>query len=198
MLIPIFPLNGAVLFPKTNLPLNIFEKRYIEMIDYALTKKRLLGMIQSKKDGNIFRIGCLGKITSFNETNDGKYLINLEGLNRFIVKNEVDKKYTFRILEVKILEDKIQKKNNLKNSLKNKILCSYKKYINEKKINIDHNELNNIKIEQLVKFITMVSPFDSIDKQMLLEISDIEEFCEKLLSIIEIDIVNLGKKKTFN
>ena len=75
MHIPIFPLNGAVLFPKTNLPLNIFEDRYIAMVDYALPKNRLIGMIQSKNNGELFNIGCLGKIVGFNETNDWRYLI---------------------------------------------------------------------------------------------------------------------------
>ena len=83
---PIFPLNGAVLFPKTNLPLNIFEDRYIAMVDHALSKDRLIGMIQSKNNGDLFNIGCLGKIISFNETNDGRYLINLKGISCFILK----------------------------------------------------------------------------------------------------------------
>ena len=198
MLIPIFPLNGAILFPKTNLPLNIFEKRYIEMVDYALSKKRLIGMIQSKKDGNIFELGCLGKITSFNETNDGRYLINLEGINRFVVKKEPEKNYAFRIVEVKIVQNHIQKNHKFINSLKTKIINAYKTYIGERKIDIDLKELESIETEQLAKFIAMVSPFDDVDKQMLLEILDIKEFCEKLLSIIEIDTAYLDKKKVFN
>jgi len=198
MQIPIFPLNGAILFPKTNLPLNIFEKRYIEMVDYALSNKRFIGMIQSKKNGEIFKLGCLGKITSFNETNDKRYLINLEGLNRFIFKKEAEKIYSFRIVEVEILQNTNKKNYILKDSLKNKILNSYKNYIKQKKINIDLRELENIKIEQLAKFIAMVSPFDDVDKQMLLEILDIKEFCEKLLTLIEINTAYLDKNKIIN
>ena len=82
----IFPLNGAILFPNTNLPLNIFEDRYIKMVDYALSHSRLIGMIQTKKNNDFFSVGCLGKITNFTETSDGRYQINLEGLNRFKVK----------------------------------------------------------------------------------------------------------------
>ena len=78
MQIPIFPLNGAVLYPETNLPLNIFEDRYIDMVDFALSNKRLIGMIQTDEKGKLFKVGCIGKITSFNETKDGRYLINLE------------------------------------------------------------------------------------------------------------------------
>ena len=86
---PIFPLNGAILFPKTNLPLNIFEKRYIAMVDYALANKRQIGMIQTRENGELFEIGCLGKINSFNETADGRYLISLEGINCFRINKEL-------------------------------------------------------------------------------------------------------------
>ena len=198
MHIPIFPLNGAVLFPKTNLPLNIFEDRYIAMVDYALSKDRLIGMIQLKNTGKLFNIGCLGKITGFNETNDGRYLINLEGINCFVLKKELTKQYNFRIVEAMILENNTKKNHKLKGELKNKILDSYKRYIKEKNININLSEIINIKTEQLAKFIAMISPFDIIDKQMLLEITEIEVFCEKLLSILEIEIANLNKEKIFN
>ena len=77
---PVFPLNGAILFPETNLPLNIFEQRYIQMVDYALANNRTIGMIQNKDNNEFFKVGCLGKITSFNETDDGRYQINLKGL----------------------------------------------------------------------------------------------------------------------
>ena len=198
MHIPIFPLNGAVLFPKTNLPLNIFEDRYIAMVDYALSKDRLIGMIQSKNTGELFNIGCLGKIISFNETNNGRYLINLQGISCFVLKKELIKQYSFRIVDAMILKNNTKKNYKLKSELKNKILDNYKRYIKEKNININLSEIINIKTEQLAKFIAMVSPFDNIDKQMLLEITEIEVFCEKLLSILKIEIANFNQKKTFN
>ena len=198
MHIPIFPLNGAVLFPKTNLPLNIFEDRYIAMVDYALSNDRLIGMIQSKNTGELFNIGCLGKIIGFNETNDGRYLINLKGISCFVLKKELIKQYNFRIVDIIILKNNTKQNYKLKSELKNKILDSYKRYIKEKNININLSEIINIKTEQLAKFIAMVSPFDDIDKQMLLEITETEEFCKKLLSILEIEIANLNKEKTYN
>ena len=198
MHIPIFPLNGAVFFPKTNLPLNIFEDRYIAMVDYALSKDRLIGMIQSKNTGELFNIGCLGKIISFNETNDGRYLINLEGISCFVLKKELTKQYNFRIVEAMILENNSKKNYKLKGELKNKILDSYKRYIKEKNIKINLREIINIKTEQLAKFIAMVSPFDDIDKQMLLETMETKAFCEKLLSILEIEIANLNQEKILN
>ena len=97
-----------------------------------------------------------------------------------------------------ILENYSKKNYKLKGELKNKILDSYNRYIKEKNININLTEIINIKTEQLAKFIAMISPFDIIDKQMLLEITEIEVFCEKLLSILEIEIANLNKEKIFN
>ena len=102
---PIFPLNGVVLFPKTTLPLNIFEKRYIAMVDYALANNRLIGMIQTKDDGNLFNIGCLGKIITFNETSDGRYLISLEGLNCYEIIKELPKENLFRQVDANIIEN---------------------------------------------------------------------------------------------
>ena len=104
MEIPIFPLNGAVLFPGTSLPLNIFEKRYIEMVDYALSKERYIGMIQSDKKNKLYNIGCIGKIHSFSETTDGRYLISLQGTNCFKIKKELEKKYKFRLVEAEKLD----------------------------------------------------------------------------------------------
>ena len=101
MEIPIFPLNGAVLFPGTSLPLNIFEKRYIEMVDYALSKERCIGMIQSDEKDELYNIGCIGKIHSFSETTDGRYLISLQGTNCFKVKKELKKNISLGWLKLK-------------------------------------------------------------------------------------------------
>ena len=122
MEIPIFPLNGAVLFPGTSLPLNIFEKRYIEMVDYALSNDRFIGMIQSDEKNKLYNIGCIGKIHSFSETTDGRYLISLQGTNCFKVKKELEKKYKFRLVEAEMLdfeEDKNIINENQKNNLYN-------------------------------------------------------------------------------
>ena len=88
--IPIFPLSGALLLPSGNLPLNIFEPKYISMVNYALKKDKLIGMIQprAKSSGKFFNVGCVGKITVYNETDDNRYIINLEGLSKFQIKND--------------------------------------------------------------------------------------------------------------
>ena len=94
--VPIFPLNGVILFPKTNLPLNIFEKRYLKMVDYSLRNNKLIGMIQTRVGDELYSIGCIGKINSFNETEDGRYLISLVGQSFFKVIKEYKIKWTTR------------------------------------------------------------------------------------------------------
>tara|TARA_Y100000590_G_C15553080_1_gene951685 strand:+ start:300 stop:893 length:594 start_codon:yes stop_codon:yes gene_type:complete len=194
---PIFPLNGAILFPKTNLPLNIFEERYISMVDYALSNKRLIGMIQLKKNGDLFNVGCLGKITSFNETKDGRYLINLEGTSRFNVNKELNKKYLFRVIDASVIKEE-DNKNNLTTRLKDLLLKKYQDYLTVKKINIDLSEIKNIETDQLVKFIIMISPFDNLEKQMLLEVHDEIDLYNKLCSILDIEIKNLDQNQMLN
>ena len=127
MELPIFPLNGAVLFPETSLPLNIFEKRYIDMVDYSLAREREIGMIQTMNNGDLYKIGCIGKIHSFNETNDGRYLISLQGLNCFEVVKEIYVDYSFRIVRANVIKGVNKEDNKLDNDKKSNILKKYKK-----------------------------------------------------------------------
>ena len=199
MEIPIFPLNGAVLFPGTSLPLNIFEKRYIEMVDYALSKERCIGMIQSDEKNNLYNIGCIGKIHSFSETSDGRYLISLQGTNCFKVKNELEKKHEFRLIEAETL-DFDENKNFINEKQKNNLLEQYSQYIKVKKINLNLEEIKNIDFNQIVKFIAMISPFSNIEKQALLETKNLSDFYNKLKSILDLEIVedNNNNNKTIN
>ena len=198
MELPIFPLNGAVLFPETSLPLNIFEKRYIDMVDYSLAREREIGMIQTMNNGDLCKIGCIGKIHSFNETNDGRYLISLQGLNCFEVVKEIDVDYSFRIVRANVIKGINREDDKLDNDKKLNILKKYKKYISFKKINIDLTEIDGIEIYQLMKFIAMISPFKDIEKQALLETDNVEDFYYKLLSIIDFDIASELGSKTLN
>ena len=197
MEIPIFPLNGAVLYPGTSLPLNIFEKRYIEMVDYALSKERCIGMIQSDNQKKLYNIGCIGKIHSFSETTDGRYLIGLQGINCFKLKKELEKKYKFRVIEAEILD--FNEDGNLKNEEeKNDLLEKYSKYIKVKEINLNLKEIQNIDFNQIIKFIAMISPFSDIEKQALLETKNLNDFYKKLQSILELEIVEDNNNKTIN
>ena len=198
MEVPIFPLNGAVLFPGTSLPLNIFEKRYIEMVDYALSKQKCIGMIQSDEKNNLYNIGCIGKIHSFSETTDGRYLISLQGTNCFKVKRELEKKHNFRLIEAEIL-DFNEDNDFINEKQKNSLLEKYSQYIKVKKININLEEIQNIDFNQIIKFIAMISPFSDIEKQALLETKNLNDFNKKLQSILELEIVeNNNNNKTIN
>lgn len=186
---PVFPLNGAILFPGTNLPLNIFEKRYIEMVDYAFKRDRLIGMIQTNNNKKFFNIGCLGKITSFTETADGRYQINLEGLNRYKITKIVNNKYNFITVNGDVINynnDLI--KNNI--SLNKKILLNFNNFIKIKKINFNISELSNLDTLSLVKIICVISPLDYLIKQMMLEFNNIDELSNNLLSVLEVEINN--------
>ena len=175
------------MFPKTNLPLNIFEERYIDMIDYALSSNRLIGMIQHKNNNELYDIGCYGKITIFNETPDNKYLINLEGLNCFKIIKEIKSTKKFRVCEAVIIDNL---NNNLKEEFKPKILNSFKKYNQIKNINLNLDEVSQLNLLELLKLIVMVSPFDVSVKQMLLEIKSNKEFYENVLSTLEIELAS--------
>ncbi len=194
---PVFPLNGAILFPNTNLPLNIFEDRYIDMVDYALSHNRLIGMIQTKKNKELYTIGCLGKITNFTETSDGKYQINLEGLNRFKVMKILDKKHKFIIIEGKELDYNSNFKKQT-SELSTKLLSNFKNYLNIKKIEFNTSEFESLDALNLAKIICVISPLDHLTKQMLLEFDGSDELCENLISVLEIEINNFGKSSKIN
>jgi len=185
MKIPIFPLNGAIMFPKTNLPLNIFEERYIDMVDYSLSTNRLIGMTQFKENSALYNIGCYGKITIFNETPDKKYLINLEGVNCFKIIKENKTTHKFRVCEIEIIDS--FGSNELKESQKTIILNSLTKYNELKNINLSLDKVSELKIVDLLKLIVMISPFDVKVKQMFLELKTNKELYNSVLSALEIE-----------
>ncbi len=197
MELPIFPLNGAVLFPGTSLPLNIFEQRYLDMVNYSLARERFIGMIQTNDNDELYSIGCVGKIHSFNETNDGRYLISLQGVNCFKVINELEPSFAFRLVDAEIIENYDDKNNFIENQKVN-LLNKYKEYIKIKNINLSVQEIEGIEMVQLIKFIAMVSPFNNIDKQALLEAKSSVEFYNKLKSIIELEIAGNFQNNTLN
>ncbi len=195
--LPIFPLNGAVLFPGTSLPLNIFESRYIEMVNYSLARDRYIGMIQENKNNSLYNVGCVGKIHSFNETNDGRYLISLHGDRCFKVIKELNLNFNFRIVNAEILN--IDEKIDLLNEKhKLNLLEKYQNYIKIKNINLNLEEINEIEVSQIVKFIAMVSPFKNEDKQVLLETQNLLEFYNKLISILELELAGDFSNTTIN
>ena len=197
MQFPVFPLNGAILFPNTNLPLNIFEERYIDMVDYALSNNRFIGMIQSKENNEFFSIGCLGKINNFTELQDGRYQINLEGINRFKINKVIKNGYKF----VTVDGEDLSYNSNFKkkpNSLGQKLFSNFKTYLAVKDIKFNTAEFENLDVLSLARIICVISPFDYLTKQMLLEFNNSDDFCENLISVLEIEIKNLGANAKIN
>ncbi len=196
MKIPVFPLNGALMFPKTNLPLNIFEEKYIDMIDYSLSNNRIIGMVQHKPNNELYNIGCYGKITVFNETPDKKYLINLEGINCFKIIRELRTDHKFRICEIEIFDD--YNNNTLEDISKLKILESFEKYSRLKNLKIGFNEISALNTVDLLKLIVMISPFDIEVKQMLLELRSNKDLYEKVISTLEIETITSKTSNSIN
>jgi hypothetical protein len=196
MKIPIFPLSGAILFPKTNLPLNIFEERYVDMVDYSLSSNRFIGMIQQKENNELYNVGCYGKITVFNEMPDKRYIINLEGISCFKIIKEIDTGFKFRICEIKIFNNFFS--SNLQDGLKSKLLDSFKKYNKVKNINLNLNDVSKLNIVDLLKFIVMVSPFEVSVKQMFLELKSNKELYKNILSTLEIELASNQESSSIN
>ncbi len=184
------------MFPGTNLPLNIFEERYVDMINYALGRDRHVGMIQQKKNNKLYNIGCYGKITVFNETADKRYLINLEGINCFKILKEVETSYKFRICEIETFNN--YNNDNLEDNLKIKLLEIYNEYNELKKINLSLDEISKLNIIDLLKLIVMVSPFDVNAKQMFLELKSNKDLYDNVLSMLEIELASCYQTTSIN
>ena len=197
LIIPIFPLNGEIFFPNTNLPLNIFETRYIEMIDYALSNQKKIGIIQIKDNNNFYSVGCVGKINFYNETKNGKYIINLTGLNYFTLGKEIISKNKFKIHETTIISSKKNNSVILNETKYKKLVELYLKYIEINKIKIDISFINQVEKSLSIKFIAISSTFTIPEKQMLLETFDINKLMENIIILLEF-YLKRGESKSIN
>ena len=176
--ISVFPLDNFIIFPKTTVPLNIFEPRYIDMINDSMKSNKLIGMIQPKKtieETNtpiLHKIGCLGKITSFKETDDGRYLIELKGLIRFEVIKEIETSKKYREYEVdfnRFNHDLNHKKEQLKFSDLEVIFKDLKTLFEKRGFIINWKELEKQSLDEIINALAMASPFTLEEKQILLE-----------------------------
>ena len=201
--IAIFPLSSAVFFPRTVLPLNIFEDRYIRMINDCMKGERLFGMVQPKnrKDNSpeVYQIGCLGKIISFNETVDKRFVINLSGIIRFRIKNELDSDNLYRKFNVdysEFLNDLEEEKNQIPGFNRSSLLNKVKNYFQTIRYPIDNNELKKLNLEQLVSTVCMISPFSVAEKQKLIETIKIEDKVQVIDEIIEFNLFKNQETET--
>ena len=191
--IPVFPLSNFIIFPKTTVPLNIFEPRYIEMVDDSMKNSRMIGMVQPKKKSNnsnpeLYNIGCLGKITSFNESEDGRYLIILNGLSRFKIIDEIENNKLYRECNVSFNEfknDINSNKEEIKFSDLELIFKNLKNLFQKKGYIINWKELEKQDLNQTINTLAMASPFSLEEKQALLETQNLISRKFKLEEIIK-------------
>ena len=191
--IPVFPLSNFIIFPKTSVPLNIFEPRYIDMINDSMKSNKMIGMIQPKnskiepKIPILHDVGCLGKITSFTEADDGRFLIELKGLIRFEAIKEIKSDKKYRILEVnykKFFEDLNNKQEDLKFSDLELIFKNLKSLFEKKGFIINWKALEKQSLDETINALAMASPFSLEEKQVLLEAKNLSVRKNKIAEIL--------------
>ena len=193
-IIPIFPLSNFIIFPRTTVPLNIFEPRYIDMINDSMKSNKLIGMLQPKSNVNLnsvptlHDVGCLGKITSFSETEDGRFLIEIKGLIRFEKIKEIETEKKYRSLEVKYenFYDDIDKENeDLRFSDLELIFKNLKSLFERKGFIINWKALEKQSLDEIINALAMASPFSLEEKQVLLETKTLNERKNKISQILK-------------
>ena len=191
--IPVFPLSNFIIFPKTTVPLNIFEPRYIDMINDSMKSNKLIGMIQPKTSNikqikpELHEVGCLGKITSFRETEDGRFLIEIKGLIRFRKITELNTENKYRILQINFedfYQDLENKKENLKFSDLELIFKDLKSLFEKRGFIINWKALEKQSLDETINALAMASPFSLEEKQVLLEAKNLDNRKEKISQIL--------------
>tara|TARA_Y100000746_G_scaffold199076_1_gene182690 strand:- start:154 stop:798 length:645 start_codon:yes stop_codon:yes gene_type:complete len=191
--ISIFPLSNFIIFPESTVPLNIFEPRYVQMIDDAMKSHRMIGMVQPKKTGdlkkpNLYNVGCVGKITSFNETDDGRYLIVLNGISRFEILKEISTNKLYRVCKVnyeKFSFDLKENREKINFSNLETILKDLKSIFNKKGYAINWSELEKQDLYNTINTLSMASPISLEEKQTLLESLNVNDRKLKLEKILK-------------
>lgn len=194
-LIPVFPLGGALLLPGGELPLQIFEPRYLNMVDDAMAGDRVIGMIQTRGGSRarpiLERVGCLGRITSYAETSDGRYLITLTGICRFDAGEELDLRLPYR--QVRASYERFagdlarDEEVEVSDAARGRFATALKRYLNERELDIDWETASSAPLEALVNSLCMGLPFEPAEKQAFLEAADLPARFEVLTTLLEID-----------
>ena len=191
-ILPVFPLSNFIIFPETTVPLNIFETRYVEMINDSMKKNKLIGLIQPKKNNtnsipDLYETGCMGKIISFKDTSDGRYLIELSGLARFKIIKEIDNNKPYRECEINFEDyqsDLISHIHKLKFSDLELIFKDLKSLFEKKGYIINWKSLEKQNLNETINALAMASPFTLEEKQILLESKNLEIRKNKIAEIL--------------
>ena len=183
--IPIFPLSGVIYFPQTNLPLNIFEQRYLDLVNDCFRKDKLMGMIQSKrKDKGLYQVGCLGKISDLQKSEDGRILINLTGITRFHVLEEVKNSKLYREFKVDYEKFSLDLKPTLEEINTESLMKKAEVFFKKSGLLLNWREFNNLDKIQKINTLAMIAPLTNEEKQTLLESVSFKEKTKTLNEII--------------
>jgi Lon protease-like protein len=201
--IAVFPLAGALLLPRGQIPLNIFEPRYLAMVDDALADKRLIGMIQpdgahpgSETKPHLYRVGCVGRITQLAETGDGRYLIELTGICRFRIEQELAVATTYRQCRVSYAEfaDDLVARKGEEAVDRKALLRALTAFLKANSLKADWQGIENAPNEALVNALAMMSPYGAAEKQALLEAPDLKTRAEILVAVTQIELAKTGSE----
>ena len=191
--IPIFPLNGVIYFPKTNLPLNIFEKRYLNLVNDAYVKDKLMGMVQSKKEEKgVYHVGCLGKISDYQKSPDGRILINLTGISRFKILEEISNDKLYREFKVDYEKFDIDLKEDLKEVNSDSLMDKAKIFFRKNGLLLNWKEFEKLDKSQKINTLSMISPVTNEEKQKLLEAISTKDKVDTLENIISFYLHETG------
>ena len=183
--IPIFPLSGVIYFPNTNLPLNIFEKRYVDLVNDTMQKDKLMGMIQSsKRNEMVYNVGCLGKISDFKRSEDGRILINLTGLIRFEILKEIKIPKLYREFKVNYKKFNLDLEPSLDDIDLEKLMSIVKVFFKKNGILLNWNEFEKLDKIQKINTLAMIAPITNEEKQKLLESVSLQEKVKNLQDIM--------------
>ena len=191
--IPVFPLSGVIYFPKTNLPLNIFEQRYLDLVNDAFNKDKLMGMVQSKKENDaVYDVGCLGKISDYQKSKDGRVLINLTGISRFKILKEVSSKKLYREFEVDYQNFGEDTENSKDDIDTNNLMEKAKTFFKRNGLLLNWVEFEKLDQAQRINTLAMIAPVSNEEKQKLLEAISIQNKVKTLESIISFYLYETG------
>lgn len=198
--VPVFPLSAALLLPSGRMPLNVFEPRYIQMIDDVISGSRLIGMIQPRLDGavrpdgepELCEVGCLGRLTSFAETGDGRYLIALQGVCRFRVVEEVASRAPFRKCRIMVFGGDLDLEKEAADVDRDALLKAFRAYLTANDLEADWNSISRAENATLVNALSMMAPYGASEKQALLEAPDLRTRAETLIAITEMAMAREG------
>ena len=184
-IIPIFPLSGVIYFPKTNLPLNVFEQRYLDLVNDTYKKDKLMGMVQSQKTNNdIYKVGCLGKISDLQKSSDGRVLINLTGVTRFKILEEIKNNKLYREFKVDYKNYELDLKDVSEDHSTKSLMEKAKVFFKRNGLLLNWREFEKLDKTQKINTLSMISPISNEEKQKLLEALTVEEKVNTLENII--------------